>query len=353
MSVETITPFEHPEFDNHEQVIFCRDEDAGVSAIIAIHDTTLGPAAGGCRMYPYPSSEAALTDVLRLSQGMTYKSACAGLPLGGGKCVIIADSRDGKKPERLRAFSKFVQKLNGQYWTAMDVGVGPEDADILAENCDYIFTRASQYPQGFSPSLFTSLGGFAGIRGAVRHVMQTKDLRGVRVAIQGVGNTGRELCRMLKDEGAELVVSDVNDEAVQFVVDKYGATAVGVDDIYSADVDIFSPCALGGIINDDTIPQLKAKAVCGLANNQLERPEHGAALMKKGIAYAPDFVVNAGGMIGASTVIFTTPDQKKSEEQIRDIENLVAQILERAEEESVPPSEIAVQMAKERIAKGS
>ena len=185
--------FTHQDFDNHEQVLFCSDPSVGLQAIIAIHSTTLGPAAGGCRMHPYASTDEALTDVLRLSKGMSYKSSVAGLPLGGGKCVIIADPSRADKPELLRAFSKHVQSLNGRYWTAIDVGVGPEDADILAENCDYIFARASQYEPGFDPSSFTALGGFTGIRAAAAHVWGRDELNGLRVAIQGLGATGADL----------------------------------------------------------------------------------------------------------------------------------------------------------------
>ena len=241
--------FDHPDFDHHEQVIYCHDRPAGLQGIIAIHSTALGPAAGGCRMYPYASTSEALTDVLRPSKGMSYKNALAGLPLGGGKCVIIADAAGDNKPALLRAFSKHVQSLAGRYWTAIDVGVGPSDADILAENCDYIFARASEFPKGFDPSLFTALGAFTSIRAAVAQVWRRDDLQGLKVAIQGLGATGRDLARQLHEAGAELFVADISGDAVRHVVENYGAQAVAPDEIHAQNVDIFAPCALGAVLN--------------------------------------------------------------------------------------------------------
>jgi leucine dehydrogenase len=346
-----MSPFAHPEFDHHEQVLFCHDQAAGLFGIIAIHSTALGPAAGGCRMYPYATADEALTDVLRLSRGMTYKNAVAGLPLGGGKSVIVADPARPDKATLLRAFSRHVQALGGRYWTAIDVGVGPADADVLAEQCDYVFARASQYPDGFGPSQFTALGGFAGIRAVAKYVLGRDDLRGVRVAVQGLGSTGRELCRLLHDAGAALWVADVAGEAVRFVVDAYGATPVDPAVIHAQDVDVFAPCALGGVIDDRTLPQLRARAVCGVANNQLRAPRHGAALRERGIAYVPDYVVNAGGMIGASTVIFSTADHDASVRKILGLYDTVLSILQRADAEGRPSSDVADDLARARMAR--
>lgn len=345
-----MTPFEHPEFDRHEQVLFCHDEATGLHAIIAIHSTALGPAAGGCRMYPYETVGDALTDVLRLSRGMSYKSAMAGLPLGGGKCVIIADPARADKPALLRAFSRHVQALGGRYWTAIDVGVDPRDADILAEQCDYIFARASQYPDGFSPSLFTALGGFTGIRAAAKHVLGRDDLGQIRVAVQGAGSTGRDLCRRLYQAGARLIVADVDAKAARFVADAYGAQVVDPAEIHAQEVDVFAPCALGAVINDRTLPQVKAKIVCGVANNQLEAPRHGVALRDRGITYVPDYVVNAGGMMGASTVIFAQPDYAAAETRILGLFDTILSILQAAEREGRSPAEIADRLAERRIA---
>ena len=341
--------FNHPDFDGHEQIIFCTDEKSGLKGIIAIHSTALGPAAGGCRMHPYASPNEALTDVLRLSKGMSHKNSVAGLPLGGGKCVIIADPQNSQKPELLRAFSKHVQMLNGRYWTAIDIGVGPVDADVMAENCDYIFARASQYEEGFNPSSFTALGGFVGIKAAVAHVWNQDNLKGLRVAIQGLGATGADMARQLHDAGATLVVADINDDAIKNVVSKYNAIAVAPEVIHAQNVDIFAPCAMGAILNDDTIPEIKARVICGLANNQLAEPRHGIVLQEKGIAYVPDYVVNAGGMMGASTVIFDTPSREKSIKRIHGLFETVKSILEQADTTACPSSQVADEIAQMRI----
>jgi leucine dehydrogenase len=342
--------FDHPEFDHHEQVLFCHDARTGLLGIIAVHSTALGPAAGGCRFYPYATIDDALTDVLRLSRGMSYKNSVAGLPLGGGKCVIVADPSRPDKADLLHAMAEHVQSLGGRYWTAIDVGMTPADADIMAERCDYVFTRASQYPDGFNPSQFTALGGFCGIRAVAKHALGRDDLEGVRVAIQGVGSTGSDLARRLHEAGAELVVADLDPDAVAAMVERYGATAVDPAEIHAADVDVFAPCALGATLNDETIPELRAKAVCGLANNQLAEPRHAAALRDRGITYVPDYVVNAGGVIGASTVIFTTPNREESIRRIEGLHDTVLHILEQADAEDRPPAEIADELALARIA---
>lgn len=341
--------YQHPDFDQHEQVIFCHDPDVGLRAIIALHSTALGPAAGGCRMHPYASEEDALTDVLRLSKGMTYKNAAAGLPLGGGKCVIIADPDDPQKPDLLRAFAQHIQSLQGRYWTAIDVGVGPEDADIMAETCDYIFARASQYEEGFNPSSFTAYGGFIGIKASVKAALGKDDLKDVRVAIQGLGATGYALSKHLHEAGALLTVTDVKQEAIDRAVHEFGATAIAPDSIHKADVDVFAPCALGAILNDETIPEMKANIICGLANNQLKEMKHGKILADKGITYVPDYVVNAGGMMGASTAIFSELSREKSLKQIETLDKTITAIIDRAMSEGQTTAEIADQIVEERI----
>lgn len=344
--------FDNVDFDNHEQVIFCSDPSVGLKAIIALHSTALGPAAGGCRMHPYDTEEAALTDVLRLSKGMTYKNAVAGLPLGGGKCVIIADPTNPQKPELLRAFATHVQSLAGRYWTAIDIGVGPKDADVLAERCDYIFARASQYEPGFNPSEFTALGGFMGIKAVAEAVFERADLCGLRVAVQGLGATGYALSKHLSEAGAELVVTDVRQNAIDRVVSAFGAIPANPDQIHAADVDVFAPCALGAGLNHQTIPEIKAKAICGLANNQLAEDHHGEALRQAGIAYVPDYVVNAGGMMGASTVIYAEPSRDASIKRIEGLQNTIKEILVRAKADDMPSSKIADALALERIKLG-
>lgn len=341
--------YQHPDFDQHEQVIFCHDPDVGLRAIIALHSTALGPAAGGCRMHPYASEEDALTDVLRLSKGMTYKNAAAGLPLGGGKCVIIADPDDPQKPDLLRAFAQHIQSLQGRYWTAIDVGVGPEDADIMAETCDYIFARASQYEEGFNPSSFTAYGGFIGIKASVKAALGKDDLKDVRVAIQGLGATGYALSKHLHEAGALLTVTDVKQAAIDRAVHEFGATAIAPDSIHKADVDVFAPCALGAILNDETIPEMKANIICGLANNQLKEMKHGKILADKGITYVPDYVVNAGGMMGASTAIFSELSREKSLKQIETLDKTITAIIDRATSEGQTTAEIADRIVEERI----
>jgi leucine dehydrogenase len=344
--------FDHPEYDNHEQVLFCRDVDAGLFAIIAIHDSTLGPAAGGCRMWSYASVDEALNDVLRLSRAMSYKNALADLPLGGGKSVIIGDPQQDKNEQLLTAFARCVQRLGGQYYTAEDVGIGLKDVGILARTCDYVFGLASGGAETGDPSPFTARGCFEGIRAAIKHKLGRDTLAGLKVAVQGVGNVGRNVCQNLHEAGAELVVTDVNPEAMAYATSHFGAKAVSPDEIYAQDVDVFSPCALGGVLNDKTIPQLKAGIVAGVANNQLAEPRHGFLLHERGILYAPDFVINAGGMLNASGDIFKEYDVDRVMTQIRALYNTTLHIFEMAEQENRPTSEMADELARQKIASG-
>ena len=345
--------FSNASFDDHEQVIFVSDKDSELQGIISVHSTALGPAAGGCRMYPYPSVGDALNDVLRLSRGMTMKNAVAGLPLGGGKCVIIGDPASELKEARLRAMARHVARLGGSYWTAIDVGVSSDDADIMAEECDYIFARASESPKEFSAAHYTSIGGFHGIRAVANYLRGSDDMHGLKVAVQGVGQTGSDLIAQLIEKGASIVAADVNDSALAKVVERHAIETVSPGEIHRQNVDIFAPCAMGGILNDQTIPELKCKGIAGLANNQLERPEHGRQLLERDIAYAPDFVVNAGGMMGASIRIFSVPDKEKSLERINGIFDTVVNILNRSRDERVPTAAIAEQFAMERIGRGA
>ena len=245
-----------------------------------------------------------------------------------------------------------MQSLNGRYWTAIDIGVGPADADVLAERCDYIFARASQYEEGFNPSSFTALGGFVGIRAAVESTFGKTDLTGIRVAVQGLGATGFALSRHLYEAGASLIVADIRGETVDRAIAEFGAEAATPDCIHTADVDVFAPCALGAGLNDKTIPEIKARIICGLANNQLAEERHGDVLAKAGIAYVPDFVVNAGGMMGASTVIFSNPSRTASIERIEGLHDTIKSILDQAKLQGRPSSEVADEMAVERIKAG-
>jgi len=340
--------FDNSEYDNHEQVIFCRDTDAGLFAIIALHDTTLGPAAGGCRMWPYNSVDEAVTDVLRLSQAMSYKNALADLPLGGGKSVIIGDSNKDKNEKLLTSFAQFVQRLGGQYYTAEDVGIGINDVEVLAKTSDYVFGLSATG----DPSPFTARGCFEGIRAAVKHKLGRDSLEGLTAAVQGVGNVGRYVCKNLYEAGTKLIIADVNAEAAAYAVETFGATAVSPKKIYSQDVDIFSPCAMGGILNDDTISQLKASIVAGVANNQLSEPHHGRLLYDKGILYAPDYVINAGGMLNASGDIFGEYDINKVMERVTYLYDATLRIFEVAKQKNQPANEVADTMARQKIANG-
>jgi len=342
--------FSHLSFDAHEQVLFVCDKTSAMTGIIAIHSTALGPAAGGCRMYPYATIDEALNDVLRLSRGMTMKNATAGLPLGGGKCVIIADPTAPGKEARIRAMARHVQRLAGSYWTAIDVGISAEDADLMAEECDYVFARASDFSRDFPPAHFTALGGFQGVRAAAQFLNGSDDIQGLRVAVQGLGATGADLTGLLVTSGADVIAADIDDSRLTEVVRKYGIRTVSPDVIHAQEVDIFAPCALGGVINDRTIPELNCRAIVGLANNQLESAEHGERLMEEKIAYAPDFVVNAGGMMGASMPIFSTPDKARSLQHVDGIYATVLNILKRSEREGVASEAIAEDISMQLIA---
>ncbi|MCF6156309.1 MAG: amino acid dehydrogenase [Candidatus Brocadia sp.] len=340
--------FDNSEYDNHEQVLFCRDATSGLFAIIAIHDTTLGPAAGGCRMWPYATTSDAVYDVLRLSRAMSYKNALAGLPLGGGKAVIIGDPLKEKNEKLLTSFARYVQKLSGQYYAAEDIGIGVEDVEIFARVSNYVFGLAKTG----DPSPFTALGCFHGIRASVKHKLNRDTLKGLTVAVQGVGKVGQHLCKNLHEAGTGLIVADVNPEAVVHVVENYGAKAVAPGEIYSQEADIFSPCAMGGVLNDNTIPQLKACIVAGSANNQLAEARHGKMLYDRGILYAPDYVINAGGMLNASGDIFGKYDVNEVMKKISGLYDATLRIFETAQQEGRITSEVADELARQKIAEG-
>lgn len=340
--------FTHRSFDGHEQLIFVSDSASGLQGIIGIHNTVLGPAAGGCRMYPYAAIDDALNDVLRLSRGMTMKNSAAGLPLGGGKCVVIADPSSGNKEQLLRAMARHVQRLAGRYWTAIDVGVSSDDADIMAEECDFIFARASEFV-GDPAAHYTALGGFQGIRAVANYLRGTDDLRGLRVAVQGVGQTGADLISQLVAQGVDVVAADVNERALADVSGQYGVRTVSPELIHTQDVDIFSPCAMGAVLNDKTIPELNCAGVAGLANNQLERAEHGRQLLESNIAYAPDFIVNAGGMLRAGMSIYTKPDGDLALKNIAGLFDTISDILRTSRDTNLPTETVAERIAVDRI----
>ncbi|MDX8046492.1 Glu/Leu/Phe/Val dehydrogenase dimerization domain-containing protein [Gracilibacillus sp. S3-1-1] len=335
---------------DYEQLVFCQDEETGLKAIIAIHDTTLGPSLGGLRIWPYQSDEEAIIDVLRLSRGMTYKSAISDLNLGGGKAVIIGDPKEIKSEELFRTFGRFIEGLNGRYITGEDVGSTVEDMETIRKETKYATGVSPELGGCGNPSPFTAHGVYKGIKSAALKAFGTDDLTGKTIAVQGVGNVAYNLCRKLHEDGANLVVSDINKDNVQKAVTEFGATEVDVDAIYDVDCDIFAPCAMGASINDDTIARLKAKVVAGAANNQLKDARHGELLQEKGIVYAPDYVVNAGGIIAIEDALHGF-EHERAMEKIDAIYDKVQQIFEYAEKENVATNIAADRLAEERIRK--
>ena len=286
--------FSHAEFDGHERVVYVNDAASGLRAIVAIHSTALGPAFGGCRLFPYKSDAEALTDALRLAKGMTYKAAICGLPYGGGKSVVIGDPRRDKTPALLRAMGRAVEDLNGRYIVADDVGTTLDDLAIMRAETRHTAAATSAAKQ---PLPVTAWGVFNAIRAGARRVFGRDDFKGLTVAVQGLGHVGYPLCRFLSENGALLRVSDLDPARVRQAEAEFGAAPEAPEAIYAAAADIFSPCALGGVLNDATIPRLRAGLVCGGANNQLAEARHGPALAQRGVCYLPDYLANAGGVI--------------------------------------------------------
>ncbi|WP_026906639.1 branched-chain amino acid dehydrogenase [Paucisalibacillus globulus] len=341
--------FKSMEVYDYEQLVFCQDKNSGLKAIIAIHDTTLGPALGGTRMWTYETEEEAIIDALRLARGMTYKNAAAGLNLGGGKTVIIGDPRIDKNPEMFRAFGRYVQGLNGRYITAEDVGTTEEDMDLIHMETDFV-TGVSAETSGSSgnPSPVTAYGVYRGIKAAALEAFGDDSLEGKTVAVQGVGNVAYALCEYLHKEGAKLVVTDINKAAANRAVEAFDAKAVDPNDIYDVDCDIYAPCALGATINDDTIPRLKAKVVAGSANNQLKTTEHGDILYEKGIVYAPDYVINAGGVINVADEL-NGYNQARAMKKVETIYDSLRKVFEISKRDNIPTYLAADRMAEERI----
>ena len=344
--------FSLSDFADHEQVVFVSDDKSGLKAIIAVHNSNLGPALGGCRMWPYASEEEAVRDVLRLSRGMTYKSAMARLKLGGGKSVIIGNPRTDKTPALLAAFARALEQLNGRYIAAEDSGTSVADMKFMMQFTQHVAgihdKPSDEGTRSGDPSPATAYGTFIGIQAAVKERLGRDSLDGLRVAVQGVGNVGYDLARQLKEAGAQLWVTDIHREPLVQAGRELGATVVAPDEIFGLDVDVFAPCALGAILNDSTIPQLKASIVAGAANNQLAEARHGVELMKRGILYAPDYVINAGGIIDVyhERIGFERAALIRHIEGIRD--NLM-EVFERAREEERPTAEVADAIAEERF----
>ncbi|MBM7607169.1 leucine dehydrogenase [Lysinibacillus composti] len=344
--------FKYMEKYDYEQLVFCQDKASGLKAIIAIHDTTLGPALGGARMWTYANEDLAIEDALRLARGMTYKNAAAGLNLGGGKTVIIGDPFKDKNEAMFRALGRFIQGLNGRYITAEDVGTTVTDMDIIHEETNYVTGISPTFGSSGNPSPVTAYGVYLGMKAAAKEAFGDDSLRDRKIAIQGLGNVAYTLCEYLYKEGAKLVVTDINKKAVERVVKDFEAMAVDPNEIYQQDVDIFSPCALGAIINDETIPQLKAKVIAGSANNQLKESRHGDMIHELGIVYAPDYVINAGGVINVADELYGY-NRERAMKRVETIYDSIAKIFDISKDEKIPTYLAANRLAEQRIAQVS
>ena len=336
-------------FDNHEQIVFCNDKDTGLKAIIGIHNSVLGPALGGTRMWNYTNEWEALNDVLRLSRGMTYKSAITGLDLGGGKAVIIGDAKTQKTPELMRKFGEFVHSLSGRYITAEDVGMVTADMDTVRDVTPYVTGISEARGGSGNPSPVTAYGVFMGMKAAAKYQFGSDNLEGKKVLVQGIGHVGETLVDYLTKEGALVQITDINLDRLIEISAKYGATIFNGDDLYSADVDIYAPCALGATINDDTVYKIKAKVIAGAANNQLANENiHGPILQDRGIVYAPDFLINAGGIINVYGEI-ANYGKEEAMRRTENIYNTTLEIFDYAIKNKLTPQKAAMALAEIRI----
>ncbi len=343
MLFETITK------TGHEEVVFCHNKDAGLKAIIAIHNTVLGPALGGTRMWPYATEQEALNDVLRLSRGMTYKAAVSGLNLGGGKAVIIGNPATDKSEALFRAFGRFINSLNGRYITAEDVGIDVNDMEYVLKETEFVTGVHQVHGGSGDPSPFTAYGTMQGLMAALNVKFGNEDVGKYSYAVQGVGHVGMEFVKLLREQGAKVFVTDINEASVRRAVDEYGCEAVGLDEIYDVEADIYSPTALGGTVNEKTLPRLKCKIICGAANNQLATDEIGDELEGRGILYAPDYAVNAGGLMNVS-IEFDGYNRERAMRMMRGIYYNLGKIFHISKRDGIPTYKAADRMAEERIA---
>ncbi len=350
IEIQKIAPvFGQVSFNDHEQIVFCHDKDTGLKAIIGIHNTVLGPALGGTRMWKYNNEWEALNDVLRLSRGMTYKSAISGLNLGGGKAVIIGDSKTDKTPEMIAKFGEFVHSLSGRYITAEDVGTTTPDMDLIRTITPHVTGISESNGGSGNPSPVTGYGVFMGLKAANNFAFGSDNLQGKKVMVQGIGHVGETLVSYLTKEGAIVQIADINEERLQEVSSKYGATIYRGNDLYSEDVDIYAPCALGATINDETVNKIKAKVIAGAANNQLAVENvHGQILKDRGIVYAPDFLINAGGIINVYGEIVGY-GKEEALRRTENIYNTTLQTLNFAKENNITTHQAAFQVAQQRI----
>ncbi len=342
-----------PDFDDHQSVHFFRDTDSGLTAIIAIHSTHLGPAAGGVRFWHYSDDERAVIDALRLSRGMSYKNAMAGLPIGGGKAVILSAKDGAKSPEMLRAFGRAIDSLGGAYTTAEDVGMTDDDMVVISEETRHVSgLPVASDAAGGDPGPSTALGIYLGIKAAARRALGKDSLEDVHVAIQGTGSVGGGTARRLAADGARLTLADTNAARVSALADELGATVVGVDEILAVEADVVSPCALGAVLTAETIAGLNCAIVAGGANNQLATPEDGQRLHDRGVLFAPDYVINAGGIINVGLQFLGHGDRKEVEKRVGQIPDRLEQVWQESDESGDPASEVADRMARRLIGRG-
>lgn len=332
----------------HEQVVFCRNRDVGLRAIIAIHNTGLGPALGGTRMWNYKTEEEALVDVLRLSKGMTYKAAAAGLNLGGGKAVIIGDPKTQKSEALFRAFGTFINSLNGKYITAEDVGTNVRDMEYVFMETPWVTGIPKDFGGSGDPSPYTAHGVLMGMKAAVKERLGSDSLEGLRIAVQGLGNVGSHLVEYLQKERATILVADIDNDKVKLMVDRFNARAVNADEIITTDCDVLAPCAMGAVINDQTISRLKCKVIAGGANNQLAESRHGQMLKELGILYTPDYVINAGGLMNVFVELEGYSADRAFDKTKAVYENCM-KVFQIAKENNLPTNLAADRMAEERV----
>lgn len=341
--------FEHPDYDQHEQILFVHDRVTSLRAIIAVHDTTFGPSLGGCRMWPYESEALAVKDVLRLSRGMTYKAAMAKVALGGGKSVIIGDSRAAKTPELLRAMGRAIDTLGGRYIVGEDIGTNPDDMREIRNTSRHVSCLSKKDGGYGDPAPMTALGTFSAIQAGVEASFGSDSMKGIHVTVQGVGNVGMRLCGMLADAGARLSVCDVHTPSAQLAKERFGATIVAGDAIFDVEADVFAPCAMGSVLSRESIPRLRVRVVAGAANNQLADAACGELLKDANIVYVPDYVANGGGLISCAAEWYRQ-DEGQITTQVLGIRTTSKEVIERARASNIATNVTSDQIARERIA---
>lgn len=349
LSLDSSSVFGQMASNSHKKVVFCYDSETGLKAIIAIHDTTLGPALGGTRMWNYKTEAEALHDVLRLSKGMTYKASITGLNLGGGKAVIIGDSKTQKTEALMRRYGRFIQNLNGEYITAEDVGTSPKDMEYIHMETKHVAGVPESLGGSGDPSPVTAFGVYMGMKASAKETWGTESLTGKTITVQGIGNVGENLVRLLREEDAKVYIADINEDRLSHVAAKYNANVISNDKIYDMGMDIYAPCALGATLNTDTISRLKCAIVAGAANNQLLDEEiHGKMLMERGILYAPDFLINAGGLISVYSEVVNF-GKKRTMQLAENIYDVTRTIIKKSKAENVSTNHAANLIAEKRI----